>query len=979
MGNASLSICCALTMLIASGSSQSWAQTEIQHPIEPGPIKVLQPVQPVAAQLQIVNGELVLGDQKIPMTQGDAIPGLATLSQKMQAALPAYLTTKFKGPTLMVVPESKAVAPVAAKTLQPRVLPPVSTRLLPEGFAKVLKVYQGYKVNQSYTVTAPGLTTPTLPKTGPNLPRKIPFYTPLNENRLAALQTFLTANAPSPWGAAAPQHDSLDPNNFLIDPLSANAFAGPLLVSPIACPVPSPASSASVNAQATCYSSPPLYVAGPIVSIAVPTHFEIMDSATGSYDVTELPLTQISVQVLSNPSSPTTDTSDPDGLTFTNNLAAAGVTADNPSQPGAPSPAFQSQNGGQAVTLNVQNETWNPLSTNPAWMVDSGLWGKYGYTGLFAPLPMLAYPNPYAAQSAATDTVTFNLQLSQVVTVVRFNLTQSNSYIALASIVVPIVVQPAGTVEGKVQPVAIAYEPPGNMAAFQYSTSQSGGVTVQSQYQLSSTQSQQNSSSQAFALAPDASATLPTVGVKLGLSGTLGTTSGNTNQDTEITSTTTTAAITDTWTDTTPITGGWPQPPKGSPPLPAQAPAVTPWQATTEYCGSGALNLIQPTPPDGNAYLCENDGISGATMPPTFDPLGATTDGTVTWMNVGSAALFQSPFWEDTIYLEPFPMYAVWDMPGSAGSGSMQVAPMPAGGIPWGINVLQLHLCLNGLYQPVDAAANLTLSPYDCANLLTLDPFYLYGQHATLTQANTTVTGANGALAVAAQGYGIPPGQSSSTAIQKVVLASATNGTQTSSSFATGVTAVTGSNWSIALSAGIFSGNASGSSSQQSGSSITSAFQSQTSANASVTAGISGTIAVSGNQSAPASGEYVDARFGSIMFPSVDVGHLTITPQGCAGQEIFIDGAGLTGTTTVTFTAISPPAPAFTIPSFTVASDEEVDVWLPAPGNSPGYSVPPVGTYSVAIQGEGFSSTTVGQFQVIPGQFQSTSPSCAAS
>jgi hypothetical protein len=967
-----LAVRLALTIFLVSGGNQAWAQTQAPRP-----------VAPATRQVQIVNGELELGNQKIPVTQGAAIPGLASLNQKMQAALPAYLSTKFKGPTLMVVPASQVRNALGVKTAQTRAVPMATMRVLPAGFDKVMSGYTLYKGTaagqQSTGVLQPG--------TGIIL-NKLPYYvpTPLNENRLSGLQTFLAANTPTAWGTIAPPpQDNLNPNNWLIDLVSVNAFAGPLLASPIGCPPPMPAGSASVSVIATCYSSPPLYVSSPNISIVVPTHMVAMNSVQGWYASNALPLTQISLQVLNTPSIPTQVQSDPDGLSFTSNLAFGEATASSPSQPGA-----TSLNGGQAFTLNVQSEAWNPSQPNPAWMVDFGLMNEYGYTGTGGTLAtsgMLAYPYPSATQSNATDTVTFDLQLSQIVTVVRFSFTTSNPYIGTpASIVIPIVVQPLGTIQGKVQPVFIAYEPPGNAATYQYSTIQSGGVAIQSQYQLSSAQSQQSSSSQGLAWTPDLTGTIPGTGggaggggIKVGFTGSVGSTSSNTNLDTQTTTTTTTAGMTNTWTDTTNINGGWPQPPKstpGQPPIPTPAPAVTTWQANTEYCNGMTPNLIQPSPPDGNAYLCQNNGQSGATIPPSFSALGATTDGTVTWTNVGSAAVFQSPFWEDTLYLEPFPSYAVWEMPGPANGGVLQVSPMPAGGIPWGVTVLQLHLCYEGLYEPYDAAANLTLSPYDCANLLALDPFYLYGQHATLAQANSTLTNPNGTatIAVATQGNGIPPGSGSNvstTSINHVTAASAVNTAQTGSSTATSVTSVSGSSMSLALSVPgtFYNGNASTGSGQQTGSAISSTFTSSTALTSSVTAGISGLVAVSGNQTAPASGEYIDVRFGSVMFPSVSVNanHLTMTSQGCAGQEVFIDGPGLTGTTTLTFNATDPSAatPSVPIPSFTVASDEEIDVWLPAPGNPSSYATPPVGSYTVTIQGEGFGPVNVpGQFQV---------------
>jgi hypothetical protein len=140
-------------------------------------------------------------------------------------------------------------------------------------------------------------------------------------------------------------------------------------------------------------------------------------------------------------------------------------------------------------------------------------------------------------------------------------------------------------------------------------------------------------------------------------------------------------------------------------------------------------------------------------------------------------------------------------------------------------------------------------------------------------------------------------------------------------------------------------------------------YLSSTTSNAGVTSGITGTIAVS-RGSTPGSLEWVDARFGAVMFPSVSVGKLTITPQGCPGQEVFVDGSGLTGTTSITLTSVntSTPTQAINLSSFAISSDEEVDIWLPASGGL----APPAGTYTVTIEGEGFGPT------VIPGQFQIT-------
>ena len=922
----------------------------------------------LAAKPQIINGELVLGKFRIPMKQDAATPAPAALNQKIQAALPGYLRAKFAGgPTLMTVagkPASRvSQAPMSRLTRRPTtrsMMRRATTimRIQPQGIRKLLAVYklQPHKVYQG--VTSSIGTSGTGYKKGYNAGAALggtaseQNFGPVNENRQARIQKLLASNQAAPWGTATPlPPDVVDPNNpNSINPPdigAVNSFASQLTSSP-ACSAPTisspppglgttPSSGSApppVSVQPTC-PAVPLYVTSPTVSIVIPTHLVAMDSISSGYSDL-MPVSQITVQVLSFDSSgnPTQDYGDPNGVDFTNNLSSAGVSVISP---------------GQIFSPNVGPEAYSQYL--PAWDLDFGaIQSMESSTGPVGSLPAckipvagqdrvcsligeeLVYPNPSATQSNPGDTVTFTLQLSQVVTVIRFLITTSNPYIQPASVVIPIVVQPAGSVQGDVQPIVIAYQPPGDESSVQYSVASSTSATVQtsSVYQITSSQGSSNSS--AVDITPSASGSI--LGNKLGFSGFLDQGTSTNSQDMQTQSSTYTNALTQSWTNGFNITVTWPY--KNQPP---SAPAVTTWKANTGYCTSEALDLVEPDPPDGNAYLCEAPGgTSGSTQPKSFSWGGITQDGSVQWLNVGSAAIFQSPFWNDTFYLQVYPTYAVWGFSGS-GPNSIQLAAIPRGGIPWPVTVFQLHLCVEGLYTLEDPSATppLTLPARDCASLLTLDPFYMYGQHLSSNQPGyAAVTNQNG----------IAGTQNASTTITNVSAVQASDGQATGTSDTTSISSVTSSSWGGGLMAGIWSGNYTNNSSQTSGSGISSSFLTAGTLTQGITSALTDTIM--DTAAYPNSELLLDSRFGTVMFPSVTANPTSISPCPDSSGKVIIGGTGLTGTTSLTFG--STPA------IFTIASDYEIDAWLPA--SMPASSVP----VPVTIQGEGFGSTPAGQF-----------------
>ena len=923
----------------------------------------------LAAKPQIVNGELVLGKFRIPMKQDAATPGPAALNQKIQAALPGYLRAKFAGgPALMTVARKPASrvsqARMARLTRRPttrRMMRRATTimRIQPQAIRRLLAAYklQSHKVYQGVTssIGTSGTGYKTVYNAGAALGSTVgeqPFdFGPLNENRQARIQKLLASNQPAPWGTAtALPPDVVNPNNWLVDARAVESFAGQLLSSP-PCTAPPTTSSPpdsnttrfstkntqpTVSIQPTCPAAP-LYVTSPTVSIVIPTHVEGMDSISSDYSDL-MPVSQITVQVLyTSNSSPTQDYGDPDGVDFTNNLSSGGVSVISP---------------GQTFSPNVGPEAYSQYL--PAWDLDFGaIQSMESSTGPVGSLPAcktpvagqdrvcsvigeeLVYPNPSATSTNPSDTVTFTLQLTQVVTVIRFLVTTANPYIQPASVVIPIVVQPAGSVQGDVQPIVIAYQPPGDESSVQYSVASSTSATVQASnlYQITSSQGSSNSS--AVDLTPSASGSL--LGNKLGFSGFLDQGSSTNSQDTQIQSSTFTNSLMQGWTNGFNITTTWP-----SKNQPLAAPAVTTWRPGINYCASASQDLVEPDPPDGNAYLCEPPGGTSGETQPTFNSGGITQDGSVQWLNVGSAAIFQSPFWNDNFYLQLYPTYAVWGFPGSGPNG-IQLAAIPGGGLPWDVTVFQLHLCAEGLYTLADPAANppLTLPARDCASLLTLDPFYMYGQHLSSNQPSY-------ALAPAPpNNNGIAGAPNSSTQVTNVSAVQASDGQATGTSDTTSISTTTPFSWGVGLMAGIWSGNYTNSSSQTSGSGISSAFLTASTLTSGITSALTDAIQVDTGYY-PNSGLWVDSRFGTVMFPSVTAKPTSISPCPDSSGKVIIGGTGLTGTTSVTFG--STPA------VFTIASDYEIDAWVPT--SMPASSVP----VPVTIQGEGFGSTPAGQF-----------------
>lgn len=952
----------------------------------------------VSAQPKLVNGQIEWGNLRMLAKQGSVIPQAASFGQRIRASLPAYFQPRAQPRMRTVHPSQNYKATVT------------TLRFPPQGLRNVLNNYRnGINLHSASGLkyhAGSGLPTPG-GVAGNSPPLNSQLFTPLNEGRQARIEKLLTSSAPAPWSMPTPLPSvTSNPNNFLVDPISVWSFSGqfdngggrPCSSSPSASPFPPPDPSAP-NFQPPgvpfCLGAP-LIVQGPVISITVPTHVEIVSG--GSYSA-EAIAANVTMQILETDAhgEPITSASDPDGVEFINYYQPGnGVDARQNLQP----PATPQQNSayqytcpqGQAGTAYYcpPGEAFDPQNPIGAWIYDTGADSQISTASISSVCqqlqvssssggpsqpqghspqewaeiqncagPPIAYPDYGVMQdSNPADFMTFTLQLTTPEVVVRFLIT--NGY-QVASVVIPIVVAPTAIIQGDYAPVALVYEPPGNLSTAGWGSGQSGSATFQTQFQLSSTQSQQTTNSQSWTAS--GKLTIPLIN-DVSLSGSVGGSSSSTQQNQTSQTTTSSAAFAASYADQSTSKTGWPQtqkdPQTGST-LPPSAPALTVWQSGVHYCDGGSINLVTPNPPDGNAYLCTADGYSGSTQPP-FSSVGITTDGGTagatgtSWINAGSAAVFQSPFWNDTFYLAPQPLYALWNFAGLTPNG-IEVAPLPPSSpvfIPWVVSVFQLHLCAEGLGEVENTSFTppLTLSPFECASLLSLDPFYLYGQHATLSEVN-----ASGPVAITAQsgGASFAPNQNVYN-IQNVTASSTSSGQQTGSSTSTNLTTVNGTTQSLGVTIGDKNNNGGLSGTTSSSQQQSSAFTSNLLSSVSTTTGTSTTYTASlqsGNGGAPDTNLWMDTRFGTVMFPSVGVSiNPNLTSQsGCPGQKVYISGAGLTGTTTVTIGGIPV--------TFLIDNDYEIAVWVPS---TP--ALPVGGTFPVAIQGEGFGSTPVVQFQL---------------
>jgi hypothetical protein len=782
-------------------------------------------------------------------------------------------------------------------------------------------------------------------------------------------------------------------------PTPAPLLMGPPPLIPSICPPVDPSLKFGQSAPIPTY----LPVSSPNISITVPTH--IVFVGNGTYAPEAIMAYEIHLQLLQtdNNGNPIQDLSDPLGLKFEDYPGIAVQTPQQSAQnqysgfcgspgivravcpPGEPfnptnpiatwivdstadseiSQGLQSPGSPFAQTCQEVNAAWtqvdqqdSALNAPPPQPFGTG-WdatfpsistngfsvtvGETQNCGVGGGGPPIAYPDYEAGTNTAPDDdVTFNLQLSNQLTVVRFLIEYQGSNFWYSSALIPIVVQPAGSVTPVLQPLAIVYMPPGNQSSAKYAVSQMQGVAITTLFQLQSSTTQANTNSQSWQLGgniPLQSAGLGPVAVSASYSENSSST--NTNGQGQTSSAAMGPSFSATLTDTFAV----------GPPGPG-GPTVVTWQPNTPYCQNGEHDLVQANPPDGNAYLCvPNPSSTSPTAPadctsgpgqPVFNPVAAVEDGTPSnpecwWMDVGSAAVFESPFWSDLFDMAVDPEIYLWDFAGTPSPGTIQAMPVTGTQGLLQVSAFELHLCAEGIAPLIDAGSNITLTPYECASLLTLDPFYMNGQH---TSRPSWVTVGQGSISQ----------QAGSITIQNVTTAAVTLALSTGTSSTAQISSTSGSTATLGIPP-IASGTAGPSQSSSAGitfSLLTSPTQTQS---ASTT--ISATLQTSGGASVPiqAGALWVDNRFGTVMFPSVTPSG-SISLSGGGGCEVVIAGSGLTGTTNVNFDSF----PAV----FTIPGDNQIDVWVPAVTGIPA-SVP------VTIQVEGVSQPIpVGTFTLAP-------------
>jgi hypothetical protein len=633
---------------------------------------------------------------------------------------------------------------------------------------------------------------------------------------------------------------------------------------------------------------------------------------------------------------------------------------------------WQQANANESWPQSVpeQSDIETPFSLSPGGFQVT--WGETFNCGVPVgnPLGAGAPPIVYLDYEAGTstlpdDTTTFNLHLTGQLTVVRFLLESNGS--EYSSVLIPIVVQPTAAVTVTSQPLALVYMPPGNQSSAKYATSSGQGVTIVTNFQLQSSTTQANGSSQSLQFGgnvPLGQMLLAAAGGggSGGGSGAGGGGSGggsiNGNasyQETSGQTTTTGQGTNSSGTISSMFSTSYTDTLQVGPTSGLYFPGVVPWQANSQYCDDAQIpSIVSPTPPDGNAYMCipdpsnanSNSPVVACTSgpnQPSFNPAGAVSDGAASgpegcwWMSVGSAAVFQSPFWNDLFAVAIDPQIYLWDYAGTS-SGEIQALPATGNEGALQVSALTLHLCAQGLL------AVSPLTAYDCASLLSLDPFYMNGQHASqpswaaLAQGETKVLAGSPTLSyVSTEGVtaGLGTGTSSSSQIQTV----------------------SGNTLSLGIQP-LISGTSGSSQTNSSGVQFSMLTTPTTSQN--VSQNITATLQ-SSDSSIEVASVWVDGRFQTVMFPGATPS-ASIDPTGGPGCQVNIQGSGLTGTTSINFG--TPPAmfPAV----YSISSDSLIEVYVPSLLVKPG----PV---TVSIQVEGVpGSISVGTFQVGPTPCTST-------
>jgi hypothetical protein len=764
-----------------------------------------------------------------------------------------------------------------------------------------------------------------------------------NEDRSAFVQQILNTEAPTtPWNTApAPlPPQQLNPNNFLVDPSSVVAFSSEFMSST---PCQPAANQGPPPLFFTC-AVLPLNVTSPTITLTVPTHLVVVSgSATGNpqYSANAMPV-QIELQELKTDSNgnATEDLNDPDGEDFT----------DIPGQPVVSAPAGSEPFNGSTPAwfwdIDADNAArrLGPLYTSPDQTTQAPCPVQQGVD---CNVLLLAYPNPGAASASSSDLATFTLSLTSLVTLIRFKFTFG--YATLASVPLAIVLQPTGAVQLNVLPTAIVYNPPGDQSTTSYNSSQQSGVSQTAEYSTSASQTQSQTNGGSFKVAATLGASY------MGFSASV-TASYGTNWDNTTSSGSTQNGSTSSEISHTTLVSDMP----AIKPSPTGPPAQI-WKPNTQY--NAYSDLVQPNPPDGNAYLCVQSGTSGS-QPPQFSTNGITQEtgsSPVQWEYAGSAAVYEEPFWNDMFLLAVHPQYALFNFAGTSTSDDIQTMPLGAESNGWQISVFDLHLCAKGLNSQVatDPAATppITLTSYECAGLLNMDPFYLNGQHTDPSQSGLGQPDSNGSS------KDIDSGESDT--ISSASTSTTENGQSTGSSFTDTASATQGQTESLGVQAGGYgssvSATATQSSSQTSGSGMTTTYDNTTKENSGQTQAIQAILQADKNngEAYPITTKvYVDTRFGTLMFPAVTTTISSVSPStGSCGTTVLIQGMGLSGATSVAFNGVQA--------AFTTNTDDQITAIAPSlPGTGPG------ATATITVSGEGIPATNASE------QFTYTQTNC---
>ena len=801
---------------------------------------------------------------------------------------------------------------------------------------------QKYHVQRKQnTHTAPSKQyTPILTTQKRNMIEQFWLLSPSNNSERADFVNLILdgPEAPGPWPAPPPlPPQSLNPNNYLLDINSTIAFAGQLNSQPI-CSI-----NNTTSVSPFC-GSVDLAVNSPTLQLVIPTRLVILTEANGSPQYsTSLPVTSIQVQELQlKNGQPVSDMNDPDGVDF---VAYPGL------QPISISPNTTAYDPSRPVwigdltaltALRASAAVQTPCQTQSQQSQAQGQSGWFRDCNVF---PAIVYPNPSATNALPGDIVTITLPLTQIYCVIRLLInTGLASLPEFASLPIPITVMPSAAAQLNIQPLTILYQPQGDQSSASFTNSQTQSISDQSQYSLSQFQSQANNSSQSLKVTATATASSGIASASVTASAGWDQSTSTSNQQT--TANADTNSISQTFMASSDTTAG---------PPPTSGPPAQIWQSNHPY---NQLDLVQPNPPDGNAYVCISKGTS-AQNPPAFNDSGSgvTQDGTVQWLFAGSASLFEQPFWNDQFVLQVHPQYEIWNFNGVSGGGAGQIInPLGGDQLPWTLSTYYLHWCAKGLYTPENSAANpqVNLSPYECAGLLALDPFYMYGQHVDPAHppGNTNQI----------FGYSSGPsdiGQGSNNTITGTKTSATGQGSSTNSQFTDSVSNTEGNSQSIGITVGVKvagSGVSAGvtagqSQSQANGSGMTTSFQNTTKTNQQMSQQFTATMKADSSGYPIQSQVYVDTRFGTLMFRDAKPAISSLSPisptSGSCGTIVYLTGVGFSGADAVSIGGANAP-------QFTVVNDNSIEVVVPP--------LPLNQSMDIKVSGENYNPIDFGSF-----------------